>query len=212
MKKKIIILISAILIIAIAMISFLVIKSEKKPPSASSNNNDNTTMPAVKSTSELNSGSNIQSETQNDKSKEKKEDVSNDEYINKSSTNNVKVSSKDSNNITSNNSNDNQTNSQSDNTTNSNVVESKKEEKQVTSSQNNYIGVPDPNSPYYSYHHGKIEYSTMDQCLNSSEEISLKDTTDILNTICIDVVDSEGTILGEYLYINCKSGDCNKYK
>ena len=43
-------------------------------------------------------------------------------------------------------------------------------------------------------------------------KISFKDTTDIINAWCIDVVDGQGTILGQYLYINCSSGNCDKYK
>ena len=64
----------------------------------------------------------------------------------------------------------------------------------------------------YSFHKGKIEYSSMDTCLSASEKISLKDTVDIINSWCMDVVDGQGTVLGEYLYINCSSGNCNKYK
>jgi hypothetical protein len=84
-----------------------------------------------------------------------------------------------------------------------------KEENQVV---NQYIGVPNPNDFYYSFHHGKIEYSSMDSCLADVPNIALKDTIDIINTWCIDVVDEEGTILGQYLYINCSSGNCDKYK
>ena len=77
---------------------------------------------------------------------------------------------------------------------------------------NSYIGIPNPNDFNYSFHKGKIEYSSMDACLSASERISLKDTVDIINSWCMDVVDGQGTVLGEYLYINCSSGNCNKYK
>ena len=77
---------------------------------------------------------------------------------------------------------------------------------------NQYIGVASPNDFYYSFHHGKIEYSNMDSCLADVPKISFKDTTDIINAWCIDVVDGQGTILGQYLYINCSSGNCDKYK
>ena len=77
---------------------------------------------------------------------------------------------------------------------------------------NQYIGVASPNDFYYSFHHGKIEYSNMDSCLADVPRISFKDTTDIINAWCIDVVDGQGTILGQYLYINCSSGNCDKYK
>ena len=86
--------------------------------------------------------------------------------------------------------------------------------KEEPTKENNksYIGIPNPNDFNYSFHKGKIEYSSMDACLSASERISLKDTVDIINSWCMDVVDGQGTVLGEYLYINCSSGNCNKYK
>ena len=84
--------------------------------------------------------------------------------------------------------------------------------KTAKENNNSYIGVPNPNDFNYSFHKGKIEYSSMDACLSASERISLKDTVDIINSWCMDVVDGQGTVLGEYLYINCLSGNCNKYK
>ena len=84
--------------------------------------------------------------------------------------------------------------------------------KKETNNVNQYIGIPNPNDFYYSFHHGKIEYSNMDSCLADVSRISFKDTIDIINTWCIDVVDGQGTILGQYLYINCSSGNCDKYK
>lgn len=88
----------------------------------------------------------------------------------------------------------------------------KEETKQEINNVNQYIGVPNPNDFYYSFHHGKIEYSNMDSCLADVPRISFKDTIDIINTWCIDVVDGQGAILGQYLYINCSSGNCDKYK
>ncbi len=85
-------------------------------------------------------------------------------------------------------------------------------EEPTKENNNSYIGIPNPNDFNYSFHKGKIEYSSMDACLSASERISLKDTVDIINSWCMDVVDSQGTVLGEYLYINCSSGNCNKYK
>ena len=85
-------------------------------------------------------------------------------------------------------------------------------EETVKENNDSYIGVPNQNDFNYSFHKGKIEYSSMDTCLSASEKISLKDIVDIINSWCIDVVDGQGTVLGEYLYINCSSGNCNKYK
>lgn len=112
-------------------------------------------------------------------------------------------------------------------TTSNNLNEIKQNNNQQNQSQSNnnqikedpakennnpYIGVPNPNDFNYSFHKGKIEYSSMDACLSASERISLKDTVDIINSWCMDVVDGQGIVLGEYLYINCSSGNCNKYK
>ena len=52
----------------------------------------------------------------------------------------------------------------------------------------------------------------MDECLKAVPDIAFKNTADIINSWCIDVMDGQGNILGQYLYINCKSGNCNKYK
>ena len=83
---------------------------------------------------------------------------------------------------------------------------------EINNNVNQYIGVPNPNDFYYSFHHGKIEYHSMDSCLADVPNIAFKDTVDIINSWCIDVVDGQGTILGQYLYINCSSGNCDKYK
>lgn len=81
-----------------------------------------------------------------------------------------------------------------------------------TTSEPSYIGVPDPNSFMYSFHHGQIDYKTIDECLAATEVIGFKDTVDIINLTCMDVIDGEGTVLGYYLYVNCTSGNCEKYK
>ena len=111
---------------------------------------------------------------------------------------------------TSNNSNEIKQNNNQQNQSQSNNNQIKEET--VKENNDSYIGVPNPNDFNYSFHKGKIEYSSMDACLSASEKISLKDTVDIINSWCMDVVDGQGTVLGEYLYINCSSGNCNKYK
>lgn len=77
-----------------------------------------------------------------------------------------------------------------------------------------YVGVPDPNNYNYSMHHGNIEYqpNQRQDCINDSIDIGFKDTVDITNAFCLDVYDSNNTLLGYYLYIKCTSGNCNKYK
>ena len=111
---------------------------------------------------------------------------------------------------TSNNSNEIKQNNNQQNQSQSNNNQIKEEP--TKENNNSYIGIPNPNDFNYSFHKGKIEYSSMDACLSASERISLKDTVDIINSWCMDVVDGQGTVLGEYLYINCSSGNCNKYK
>ena len=111
---------------------------------------------------------------------------------------------------TSNNSNEIKQNNNQQNQSQSNNNQIK--EDPAKENNNSYIGVPNPNDFNYSFHKGKIEYSSMDACLSASERISLKDTVDIINSWCMDVVDGQGIVLGEYLYINCSSGNCNKYK
>lgn len=109
-------------------------------------------------------------------------------------------------------SNNNQIDTTSSSSANNNVEVHEEVPKQETNNVNQYIGVANPNDFYYSFHHGKIEYSNMDSCLADVPRISFKDTIDIINAWCIDVVDGQGTILGQYLYINCSSGNCDKYK
>ena len=70
-----------------------------------------------------------------------------------------------------------------------------------------------PNDFYYSFHLGKIEFNNMDDCLNAFGTLNVRnDDPNLLNGTCIDVVNKYGDVLGEYLYIECLSGDCNTYK
>lgn len=75
-----------------------------------------------------------------------------------------------------------------------------------------YIGVPSPSSYYYSFHHGKIEYSNLNTCESDSFRIMEKDPEDIYGGWCMEVQDDNGTVLGAYLYLKCYSGNCDKYK
>lgn len=60
---------------------------------------------------------------------------------------------------------------------------------------------------------GKIEFDTMEDCLSAFATLNVRnDDTNLLNGTCIDVVNKYGDVLGEYLYIECSSGDCNIYK
>lgn len=79
---------------------------------------------------------------------------------------------------------------------------------------NQYVGVPNPNDFYYSYHLGHIDrnYHNLDECYIKASEVALLDTIDINNTTCYEVLDGKGTILGIYMGVNCNSGNCSKYK
>lgn len=136
---------------------------------------------------------------------EKKDSTTTSTTSNESKTNNTQKENKTNTNIQEQN-----TNTSS---ANNNIEVHEEAPKQETKNNvNQYIGVANPNDFYYSFHHGKIEYYSMDSCLVDVPNIAFKDTTDIINAWCIDVVDGQGTILGQYLYINCSSGNCDKYK
>ena len=81
-------------------------------------------------------------------------------------------------------------------------------------STTSYVGVPNPNDFYYSFHKGHIDkgYSTLDGCYSRTTDVSLIDTVDIINTTCMEVLDGQGTVLGIYMYVKCKSGNFDKYK
>lgn len=77
-----------------------------------------------------------------------------------------------------------------------------------------YIGVPDPNNFYYSFHNGKTDdaYTTLEGCYNKSIEVNFLDTVDIINSTCYEVLDGQGIVLGIYMQVKCNSGNCEKYK
>ena len=75
-----------------------------------------------------------------------------------------------------------------------------------------YIDVPDPNSYYYSFHHGHIDFSSLDECQKNSEKYLMMDVNDIYGSWCMEVQDENGKVLGAYLYLKCTSGNCDRYK
>lgn len=79
---------------------------------------------------------------------------------------------------------------------------------------NKYIGIPNPNDYYYSFHNGKIDdaYTTLEGCYNRSIEVTFLDTVDIINSTCYEVLDEYNTVLGIYMQVKCSSGNCEKYK
>lgn len=128
--------------------------------------------------------------------------------------NNSTTNTKPNNNINNNKDNDTTTTKPNTDTSSNNPTsnDNKKEEIADNKEDKKYIGVADPNNFNYSFHHGVIEYKDLETCINESYEIGYKDSIDIQNMWCSEVIDSENTILGYYLYINCISGNCNKYK
>ena len=96
------------------------------------------------------------------------------------------------------------------------VVEENKPQEKVEQpkQQNSYVGVPNPNDFYYSFHQGHIDknYTTLDGCYQRTAEVSLLDTVDIINTTCFEVLDGQGTVLGIFMYVKCNSGNCDRYK
>lgn len=100
-----------------------------------------------------------------------------------------------------------------------NIVESQpkniEEETTITPvEEESYIGVPSPNDLFYSIHLGRIDkkYKTLSDCYNDAPRIAFKDTTDINNIVCYEVVDDLGAVLGIYMDVKCNSGNCVKYK
>ena len=92
-------------------------------------------------------------------------------------------------------------------------VEVKVEEpKKQTDDKKHYIDVPDPNSYYYSFHHGHIDFSSLDECQKNSEKYLMMDVNDIYGSWCMEVQDENGKVLGAYLYLKCTSGNCDRYK
>ena len=99
------------------------------------------------------------------------------------------------------------------------VVESQPEiiEEETTPSiveEESYIGVPSPNDFFYSIHLGRIDkkYKTLSDCYNDAPRIAFKDTNDINNIVCYEVIDDLGTVLGIYMDVKCNSGNCERYK
>ena len=62
----------------------------------------------------------------------------------------------------------------------------------------------------YDYSNDNI-YPTIEACNQAGIDISFKYPSDIINTFCFSVA-KDGKLLGYRLDVNCKSGDCDKYK
>lgn len=216
-KKKIIIALSIFLVACISLSTLFIVKGlnskEKEVVETSKSNNSNSKQ---KKDEKKETTSSKDNKDQDEDSDIQTEDIGTDV-----SDNTVKPN-------TNNNTSTNQNTSKTEIKQNTNSQSSGSNQSTSTPSNNSsgnqnnsspqvsqppqYVGVPDPNHYNYSFHHGVIEYSSMDACLKAVPEISFKDTSDITNAWCMDVVDGQGNVLGQYLYIKCLSGNCNKYK
>lgn len=197
MKKKIILFAILLMIISIPIIIKVTHKSE---------------IPKTKTEEKIN----IKEETKIDASEEEqKTEITKEER----EGDNTSKSSKESNTNKKNSSTkDSSTNNKNTSTPiNSNnetkEVEVKVEEpKKQTDDKKHYIDVPDPNSYYYSFHHGHIDFSSLDECQKNSEKYLMMDVNDIYGSWCMEVQDENGKVLGAYLYLKCTSGNCDRYK
>ncbi len=211
MKKKIVFILLILLFVSVISIvgikvlntkevnkSEIPITQEKKENSTQTKDNKDV----------INNESNQEEPKNNEKQNSSKNTQNIDKHKNIDSNDKTTTTSTSSNNNSTNKKN-NTTKTQKQDST---VKEENPQEKQNQSPHTSYVGVPDPNNFNYSFHHGKIEYATESSCLEAVPEISFKDTTDITNCFCMEVVDSENTVLGYYLYIKCKSGNCDRYK
>ena len=197
MKKKIILFAILLMIISIPIIIKVTHKSE---------------IPKTTTEEKINT----KEETKTDESdeeqkieitKEERKDDNTSKSSEESNTNKKSSSAKDS----STNNKNTSTSSNSNNETKE--VEVKVEEpKKQTDDKKHYIDVPDPNSYYYSFHHGHIDFSSLDECQKNSEKYLMMDVNDIYGSWCMEVQDENGKVLGAYLYLKCTSGNCDRYK
>lgn len=197
MKKKVILFAILLMIISIPIIIKVTHKSET---------------PKTKTEEKINT----KEETKTDESdeeqkieitKEERKGDNTSKSSEESNTNKKSSSAKDS----STNNKNTSTSSNSNNETKE--VEVKVEEpKKQTDDKKHYIDVPDPNSYYYSFHHGHIDFSSLDECQKNSEKYLMMDVNDIYGSWCMEVQDENGKVLGAYLYLKCTSGNCDRYK
>lgn len=197
MKKKIILFAILLMIISIPIIIKVTHKSET---------------PKTKTEEKINT----KEETKTDELEEKQKTEIGKEEI---EDDNTSKSSKESNTNKKNSSTKNSSTNNKNTSTPSNAnnetkeVEVKVEEpKKQTDDKKHYIDVPDPNSYYYSFHHGHIDFSSLDECQKNSEKYLMMDVNDIYGSWCMEVQDENGKVLGSYLYLKCTSGNCDRYK
>lgn len=197
MKKKVILFAILLMIISIPIIIKVTHKSET--PKTKTEEKINTKEEAKTDASE--------EEQKTEITKEEREDDNPSKSSKESNTNKKNSSTKDSS------TNNKNTSTLINSNNETKEVEVKVEEpKKQTDDKKHYIDVPDPNSYYYSFHHGHIDFSSLDECQKNSEKYLMMDVNDIYGSWCMEVQDENGKVLGAYLYLKCTSGNCDRYK
>ena len=197
MKKKVILFAILLMIISIPNIIKVTHKSET---------------PKTKTEEKINTKEETKTDASEEKqkteiTKEEREDDNTSKSSKESNTNKKNSSTKDSS------TNNKNTSTPSNSNNETKEVEVKVEEpKKQTDDKKHYIDVPDPNSYYYSFHHGHIDFSSLDECQKNSEKYLMMDVNDIYGSWCMEVQDENGKVLGAYLYLKCTSGNCDRYK
>ena len=197
MKKKVILFAILLMIISIQIIIKVTHKSET--PKTKTEEKINTKEETKTDASE--------EEQKTEITKEEREGDNTSKSSKESNTNKKNSSTKDSS------TNNKNTSTPINSNNETKEVEVKVEEpKKQTDDKKHYIDVPDPNSYYYSFHHGHIDFSSLDECQKNSEKYLMMDVNDIYGSWCMEVQDENGKVLGAYLYLKCTSGNCDRYK
>lgn len=177
---------------------------------------------------------NVNSISKKDNHTEIEETTIEEEKVEKEEKDSISTTSADNSNMTSNSSSNSNTKNEETNSNknynsnNNSTNDISKEEEKISSDQSitniqepqqsdpipQYIGIPNPNDFYYSFHKGQIDdaYTTLEECYNKAFEVGFLDTVDIINETCYEVLDGQGTVLGIYMSVNCNSGNCDRYK
>ena len=197
MKKKVILFAILLMIISIPIIIKVTHKSET--PKTKTEEKINTREETKTDASE--------EEQKTEITKEEREGDNTSKSSKESNTNKKNSSTKDSS------TNNKNTSTPINSNNETKEVEVKVEEpKTQTDNKKHYIDVPDPNSYYYSFHHGHIDFSSLDECQKNSEKYLMMDVNDIYGSWCMEVQDENGKVLVAYLYLKCTSGNCDRYK
>lgn len=197
MKKKVILFAILLMVILIPIIIKVTHKSET---------------PKIKTEEKINTKEETKTDASEEEpkteiTKEEREDDNTSKSSKESNTNKKSSSTKDSS------TNNKNTSTPINSNNETKEVEVKVEEpKKQTDDKKHYIDVPDPNSYYYSFHHGHIDFSSLDECQKNSEKYLMMDVNDIYGSWCMEVQDENGKVLGAYLYLKCTSGNCDRYK